>query len=320
MAPSAYLSSTAASAELVSAILPESSDTNLFPHTDAALEKWSEGHNGEPPAGAGAKIEKNWDGILTHNLANTLLDEAHDYQERSRLLAAMDKDSGAWLQALPLTSVGLRMDDSTLRILAVGLRPGTSICSPHLCQHCGTEVTARGTHGLSCRYSQGRHSRHAALNDIIHCTLSSAGIPSRLEPPGLSRSDGKRPDGVTLVPWSLGRPLVWDATCSDTFATSHRAHATQNAGCVAELAEARKAGKYAYLAPTHQFQPVSIETSGAIGPSSWSFLKELGRHVTAETGEARETSYLLQRLSVAIQRGNAAAVLGNVVLPTLTKS
>ena len=130
VAPSAYLSSTAASAELVSAILPESSDTNLFPHTDAALEKWSEGHNGEPPAGAGAKIEKNWDGILTHNLANTLLDEAHDDQERSRLLAAMDKDSGAWLQALPLTSVGLQMDDSTLRI-AVGLRLGTSICSPH---------------------------------------------------------------------------------------------------------------------------------------------------------------------------------------------
>ena len=108
---------------------------------------------------------------------------------------------------------------------------------------------------------------------------------------------------------------MWDATCSDTFATSHRAHATQNAGRVAELAEARKAGKYAYLAPKHQFQPVSIETSGAIGPSSRSFLKELGRRVTAETGEARETSYLLQRLFVAIQRGNAPAVLGCAAHP-----
>ena len=52
-----------------------------------------------------------------------------------------------------------------------------------------------------------------------------------------------------------------------------------------------------------------------IGPSSRSFLKELGRRVTAETGEARETSYLLQRLSVAIQRGNAAAVLGCAAHP-----
>ena len=37
--------------------------------------------------------------------------------------------------------------------------------------------------------------------------------------------------------------------------------------------------------------------------------------MTAETGEARETSYLLQRLSVAIQRGNAAAVLGCAAHP-----
>ena len=34
-----------------------------------------------------------------------------------------------------------------------------------------------------------------------------------------------------------------------------------------------------------------------------------------ETGEARETSYLLQRLSAAIQRGNAAAVLGCAAHP-----
>ena len=65
------------------------------------------------------------------------------------------------------------------------------------------------------------------------------------------------------------------------------------------------------------FAAIQKETthSGAIGPSSRSFLKELGRRVTAETGEARETSYLLQRLSVAIQRGNAAAVLGCAAHP-----
>src|ERR1043165_9306842 len=26
----------------------------------------------------------------------------------------------------------------------------------------------------------------------------------------------KRPDGATLVPWSRGRCLLWDATCADT--------------------------------------------------------------------------------------------------------
>ena len=148
------------------------------------------------------------------------------------------------------------------------------------------------------------------MNDIIHRTLSSAGISSRLEPPGLLRDDGKRPDGMSLVPWSKGKPIVWDATCPDSFAASHRSHAAHGAGCVAGHAERKKSEKYAHLAPTYQFQPVAIETSGAIGPSSRVFIRELGRRVALETGEVRSTNYLIQRLSVAIQRGNAAAVLG----------
>ena len=168
-------------------------------------------------------------------VAEALQDGASDEVERARLLAARDKDSGAWLQALPITSVGLRMDDNTLRT-AVGLRLGTAICAPHNCQLCGAQVSQFGTHGLSCRSSEGRHPRHAAINDIICRTLSSAGIPARLEPPGLLRSDGKRPDGMT---WTSGRPLVWDATCSDTFAESYRSQATSGAGCVAALAEVK---------------------------------------------------------------------------------
>ena len=42
---------------------------------------------------------------------------------------------------------------------------------------------------LSSKYSEGRHHRHAAMNDIIHRALTTAKIPSRLEPSGLSRSD-----------------------------------------------------------------------------------------------------------------------------------
>ena len=70
---------------------------------------------------------------------------------------------------------------------------------------------------------------------------------------------------IQLAPWSSGRPLVWDATCPDTFAPSHRGHATRSAGCVGEQAEEKKAEKYAHLAPAYLFQPVAIETSGAIG-------------------------------------------------------
>jgi hypothetical protein len=42
--------------------------------------------------------------------------------------------------------------------------------------------------------------------------LTSIHVNSTLEPNGLSRDDGKRPDGMTLVPWNKGQPLVWDVT------------------------------------------------------------------------------------------------------------
>ena len=32
------------------------------------------------------------------------------------------------------------------------------------------------------------------------------------EPTGLFRTDGKRPDGLTLVPWQSGKSLCWDVT------------------------------------------------------------------------------------------------------------
>ena len=84
-----------------------------------------------------------------------------------RLLVASAKESGAWLNALPVFSLCLKMDNDTIRI-AVGLRLGSSLCRPHTCHHCGVEVDCLATHGLSCRWSEGPHFCKAALNDIIH--------------------------------------------------------------------------------------------------------------------------------------------------------
>ena len=47
-------------------------------------------------------------------------------------------------------------------------------------------------------------------------------------------------------------------------------------------------------------------------PESLAFVKELGSRIHQETREEMETSYLMQRLSMAIQRGNMAAVLGSL--------
>ena len=51
---------------------------------------------------------------------------------------------------------------------------------------------------------------------------------------------------------------------------------------------------------------------GALGDEAVDFMRKLGRRVASVSGEKRATEFLLQRLSVAIQRGNAASVMGTV--------
>ena len=87
--------------------------------------------------------------------------------------------------------------------------------------------------------------------------------------------------------------------------------AASGVGAVAAAAEERKKRKYSHLDQCHLFVPVAIETTGGFGPETMEFLQELGRHLQLVSADHNSTSYLIQRLSVAVQRGNAASVLGS---------
>ena len=51
---------------------------------------------------------------------------------------------------------------------------------------------------------------------------------------------------------------------------------------------------------------------GAWGADALAITSELGGRIAAITGETRSTSFLRQRLDIAIQRGNAAAIRGTL--------
>ena len=121
-------------------------------------------------------------------------------------------------QRATLPAVGLCMADDIIRI-AAGLRLGSNLCAHHVCP-CGAQVKARGSHGLSCCRSAGRHMRHSQINDIICKALIRAGVSAVKEPPGLLTGSSMRPGGITLIPWVRGKYLAWDATSPDT-ATRH---------------------------------------------------------------------------------------------------
>ena len=73
-----------------------------------------------------------------------------------------------------------------------------------------------------------------------------------------------------------------------------------------------KRAKYTDLVMSHYFVPFVVETSGMFGEAAVEFSRDLGRCLHKITGEPRSREFLLQRISVAVQRGNAAAVLGSI--------
>jgi hypothetical protein len=106
--------------------------------------------------------------------------------------------------------------------------------------------------------------------------------------------------------------LVWDATTPDTLAVSHLPSTSITACTAASNAAAQKLHKYRDLQSSHVIIPVAIETLGSWCKEGIDWMKEIGRRTTAITNDPRETQFLLQRISVAIQRGNAASVMGTL--------
>ena len=107
--------------------------------------------------------------------------------------------------------------------------------------------------------------------------------------------------------------MTWDATVTDTVAESYLTTTAVEAGAAAEAAAARKEVKYAQIINSHIFIPLAFETFGPINSKGTAFWSDLGRRITSRTGDPRESAFLFQRLSVAIQRFNRIAIAGSFV-------
>ena len=187
LASSAFLASAAGCASITQELLPPRLRDTAYYARDDTLQVWREGLDVSPPLAADASRQKAWDAPRVAASFKALQEATQDTPTQARLLAASRKESGVWLQTLPVSSLGLRMEDNVFCV-ATGLRLG------------GSPVDHQGNHGLHWRKSLGRHPRHSAINDLIKRSLGSAKIPAHLEPAGICRSDGKRPDGATVLP------------------------------------------------------------------------------------------------------------------------
>jgi len=102
---------------------------------------------------------------------------------------------------------------------------------------------------------------------------------------------GKRPDGLTLIPWQSGKSLCWDVTVTCPLDASYIEGADRQAGSTAEMAASRKE-KYTEVEARHVFQPIAMETLGIFSSSACPFLSSLGHRISTSSGEASETCFL----------------------------
>ena len=142
LATSAYLASAMGCLQLVHQILLAPLLDIPYPHFEAALYQWREGHPYTPPDHPAFCMQRRWDSPKIDAVFNSLLETANQLS-KACLLAVSRTESGAWLHALPISSVGLRMGNEVVRV-AVSLRL--------------VPIDELGIHGLSYRFSRGRHS------------------------------------------------------------------------------------------------------------------------------------------------------------------
>ena len=60
------------------------------------------------------------------------------------------------------------------------------------------------------------------------------------------------------------------------------------------------------------FVPFAVETLGPWGPEAMSLYKDLAKRLIDSSGDQKAGFYLGQRISMAIQRGNVASLLGTL--------
>jgi hypothetical protein len=254
-------------------------------------------------------VQEHFDFPLCNAVLTELLDSSPSLSERAILMAVSSEHSSEWLHAIPDPNMNLLMDDTSLKI-AVGLRLSTKLCCTYRCV-CGSVVDEHARHGLHCKMAQGRFKRHWEANNIIHKALGACDCPSKLEPTNLCE-DRKRPDGYTIFAYKAGKPLAWDFTTPCTVAPSNISASIQGAGKTANKAEVQKSRKYKELDTKFLVTPIAVETYGSFGEKGKKLIDEIGNMMIEKFGDKRSKFHLYQRISMAVQRGNVASVLGTV--------
>ena len=163
----------------------------------------------------------------------------------------------------------------------------------------------------------GRHDR---IRDKIHKEAQLASLSPTTEMPGLVPGTLSRPADVYIPSWIDGRKVAFDiSVVSPTQdAILHRAAETPAAAIEMRKADKNRRHFDNCSAQGIVFVPLVVETFGGWDSEAVKYLKIMAKQNARRWGKniSDEINHFFQRMSIALQRGNASLIVERDIEPT----
>ena len=167
---------------------------------------------------------------------------------------------------------------------------------------------------MHCHDDNGvRSGRHNRIRDIVFNEAQHASLDPMKEMPGLLPGSQARPADVFIPNWVDGRKIAFDVSVVSPTQDAIVTRASDVTGAAIEMRKADKNRKNfdQCRAQGIFFQPLVVETFGGWDKDALTFLKKIAGQGARRWGKKHslEVKHFFQRLSVALQRGNATLLI-----------
>ena len=308
-----YVSSVAQSFQLVAEILSPLSYTPT--HLDDAMESLNSVVD-DPLSFQDLKSipKKQVTHAIDSKLKLLVLESATCVNDRVRLLGVAKRRASDFLNVVPSPGLGLSAHPREFRCAAL-YRLGAPIFEKDApCPACKRPSDRYGHHAIACAVNGERISRHNDLCNVLFRTAQKANLGPSREYRGLIPGSSARPADIFLKNWVRGQDAALDVTVISPMQVAVIDQEGANPGYALRLAWDRKM-RSAYDACSAQrikFIPLPVETFGGWHCEAEKQIERIGRELARSTSGADQktsTNHLFQRLSLTLQKGNAALIL-----------
>ena len=227
---------------------------------------------------------------------------------RARLMATAQKESGSWLDVWPVSSLGTLLDSESFRV-AIAIRVGADVLyssflplwadgwTVGVCMACPAYTVLATIQGIR-QWMMWLKKR----------ALQKAILPSVLEPAGLDKGDGSRPDSISVsryvgvgVLFGIARVLILLLGCT-WIGQRWKLGCKQHRGTQMPKIRCSSRGTSVWAKCSRYDGSVWWVHHGVI-------MRAIGRRLVEATGKPREVNWFRQNLAKAIQRGIAFSIL-----------